>query len=258
MEGCEEEVVASGGRPPTTDADARRKLLRKKMRLRANTTRIEAVQAGYGIAQKGDFADRIGRDGMRCVLSKADAKRLSQYMPATPSSTTFSAAEFKARLNLGDSCITSGALATTQMRTDAVLRSVVNQLVLRAVENSKTAISAYDVKCVLRPYRGRMLFTSIDVPDGLVEHAQKEGALPYSNADGERRKKAKATAERNAAAFNHRAEAIQARKDRLKEARASKVAASRADKADCAPDKSQLPAESDPVELPAAASYDYE
>ena len=58
-----------------------------------------------------------------------------RFVPTTPGSTSFGAEEVAKRQKLFEMGVPSSAARETQGRCDAVLRSVMNQVVLRAAES---------------------------------------------------------------------------------------------------------------------------
>ena len=142
-----------------------------------------ARQVGYSDRVKGNSLTASGIDGMHSLISIADAKRLMRFVPSTPGSTSFGVDEVVKRQNLFEMGVPKSAARETQARCDAVLRSVMNQVVLRAAETNKKTISASDMMSVLRPYSQNMMFTSVSPCIGQVRHAQDMGILSATEKD---------------------------------------------------------------------------
>ena len=116
-------------------------------------------------------------DCLGSLLSEADAKRLMRFVPATPGSTGFAGDEFMRRLYLFKNSVPGSAARETQARCDAILRSAMDQAVLRSVEAGKKTVSASTMASVLRQYVPNMEFTAVSPPLGLVRYAQEVGVL---------------------------------------------------------------------------------
>jgi hypothetical protein len=169
------------------DEETNRKKNRAKMRRNKKAKlvgyRSLARMAGYNDRIKGDTVTAAGIDGMSCLTSISDAKRLMRFTPATAGSTNFGLEEYTKRHGLFKNGVPASAARETQARCDAALRAAMNQAVLRAAETGKKTISASMMMSVLRPYSEKMLFTAVVPPIGLIRHAQDEGIIKATESD---------------------------------------------------------------------------
>lgn len=169
---------------------------RKSARVRNNGWRKIAMTAGYTDTKDNNVALASGGDSLKCLLSPADAKRLMTFVPATPGADSFSKEEFKKRADLFKEGVPMSAANETQVRCDAIIRSIMNQAVIRGLEMGKMRITPSVMRSVLRPYVGKTQFTSIVAPIGLVQHAVKKGAISATTNDtGNRAKRTKVASE---------------------------------------------------------------
>lgn len=184
----DDEVDDAGGDEGDSDETLNKK---RKAKMRRNKKaklvgyRSLARSAGYIDRIKGDTMTVSGVDGIHCLTSISDAKRLMRFTPAAAGSTNFGLEEYTKRHGLFEQGIPNSAARETQARCDAALRSAMNQAVMRAAETGKKTISASLMMSVLRPYSDKMLFTAVVPPIGLIRHAQDEGVLAATEKDKE-------------------------------------------------------------------------
>lgn len=149
-------------------------------RLRKRKARL----VGYrSLARAAGYNDWSSVDSTASLLSTADAVRLMRFVPSTPGAISYDSAEFARRFELFSKGVPQSAARETQIRCDAVLRAVMNKVVLSAVENQKKTITASMMRSVLRDASQNMLFTSTVPPCGLLRHAQKQGIVPTTQFD---------------------------------------------------------------------------
>ena len=179
------------------------------------------MTAGYTDTKDNNVALSSGGDSLKCLLSPADAKRLMTFVPATPGDDSFSKEEFKKRAELFSEGVPMSAANETQVRCDAIIRSIMNQAVLRALEMGKMRVTPSVMRSVLRPYVGKTQFTSVVAPIGLVQHAVKKGAISGTTEDtGNKAKRNKVSGE-NEKVFNKVMEMKEAKKRKRAPADAS-------------------------------------
>ena len=214
------ETVAEGEQ----EIDARfrdsRRLTRRRVRHRSSAYRQLAKRSG--LTEEGESYITIG-DSLHCVLSTSDAKRLSTFVPATPSSTSFDCVEFKERLRLFEEGVPEGAIAETQGNCDALLRWIITSCLMKNadVNGRRNMITAHDIYQFLRPMVGKTLFTSIVAPPGLKQSAQEQGVLAAGSEDKGDKQHARKRNLENKKAWAE----MEARKEAVKKARAIKRAA---------------------------------
>jgi hypothetical protein len=194
--------------------------------------RKKAKLVGYrSLARAAGYVDRSiqegvvngGGDSIHSLISIAESKRLMRFVPATPGAITFSANEFKKRLNLFKTSVPTSAARETQARCDVVMRSVINEAVARTIEGGKKTVSASTVAAVLRPYAANLELTAVAPPRGLVRYAQDAGILESHEADVKERLEDKKAANANKKLFAEFAELEQKRMEELRAKRAAKV-----------------------------------
>lgn len=169
-----------------TKAGKRRAQILRSKKAKSVGYRSLARQVGYSDRGKDGRQAAAGMDGAHSLLSLSDAKRLMRFVPSTPGEPAFEEDEMNKRHTLFEKGVPSGAARETQVHCDAVLRNVMNEVVLRAAESGKKSVTAYDMMCVLRPYAQNMMFTSGVTPCiGQIRHAQAEGILTSTEADKE-------------------------------------------------------------------------
>jgi hypothetical protein len=120
-------------------------------------------------------------DGAQYLVSRADAKRLMRAdAPGAVAggqdglSPLLRAAveEMKAAGAPAD------AVAETQSQADALLRNLVDEVVMRlALGGGALQVTAADVAAVVEPYRARMALRDLSMPAGLVDEARKKGFI---------------------------------------------------------------------------------
>lgn len=182
-----------------------------------------ARQAGYIDRSIEDGSVNEGGDAMHSLLSISEAKRLMRFVPATPGAISFSAKEFKKRLDLFKASVPSSAARETQARCDVVLRAVMNQAVARTIDAGKKTVSASTVAAVLRPYASKLDLTAATPPSGLLRHAQDTGILDAREADVKERQDEKKDANANKKLFIEFADAEQKRIEAYRHERAKRA-----------------------------------
>lgn len=166
-EAGEEEKVS-----PEEKVKLQKALTKKRKKAKLVGYRSLSKTAGYGDGFRSTTNDCLGS-----LLSEADAKRLMRFVPVTPGSAGFASDEFMRRFDLFKNSVPGSAARETQARCDAILRSAMDQAVLRSVEAGKTTVSASNMASVLRQYVPNMEFTAVVPPLGLVRYAQEAGVL---------------------------------------------------------------------------------
>lgn len=204
-------------------AMAARRLTRRRVRHRSAAYRQLAKRSG--MAEEGEFGQAVPTvgDSLHCVLSAADAKRLSTFVPSTPSSTSFDCVEFKERLRLFEEGVPAGAIAETQGNCDALLRWILTSCLMKNTDvgGRRNMVTAHDVYQFLRPMIGKTLFTSVVPPPGLKQRAQEQGVLAAENDDKTEKQQNRKRNSENKKAWQE----MEARKEAVKKARAQKRAA---------------------------------
>ena len=152
-----------------------------------------AKDCGYNHGAAGDPNSAAGLDGGCCLITLSDAKRLTRFIPASPEKVSFSEEEFGQRQKLNELGVTTAAARETQVRCDYALKQILNRAAVRCGETNTKQITAATIQSVLRPYVGKMQFTAIVPPLGLVREAQRAGVLDYPDVD-----KTKADSEKEA------------------------------------------------------------
>ena len=161
---------------PEEKAKLQKALTKKRKKAKLVGYRSLSKTAGYvDTGPKGVHSTT--NDCLGSLLSEADAKRLMRFVPATPGSAGFAGDEFMQRLYLFKNSVPGSAARETQARCDAILRSAMDQAVMRSVEAGKKTVSASTMASVLRQYAPNMEFTAVVPPLGLVRYAQDAGVL---------------------------------------------------------------------------------
>jgi len=141
-------------------------------------SKIKKSIAYRKLAREAGYHGGSGIDGGNvCLLSLSDAKRMMRFYPPNAKETSYDDEEMNKRKQLANYSVPPSAARETQVRADALLRKVMNEVVLRAIETGKKTVTAYDMMCVLRPYSEKMMFTSVLPCTGQIRHAQNEGLL---------------------------------------------------------------------------------
>jgi hypothetical protein len=199
--------------------------MKRKKKAKLVGYRSLARSAGYIDRLSGDTVTTSGVDSISSLLSVADAKRLMRFVPATPGATSFGLDEFSKRHDLFKQGVPASTARETQARCDSALRSVMNQVVLRAAETGKKNVTASMMASILRPYAENMLFTSVVPPTGLIRYAQDEGILSTVEADKKMREDEK---KENSQAKKIASEWTTSEEKRLEAARAKRAGATAA------------------------------
>lgn len=217
----EENLETENDNDPDAEARARSKIRKSKERRRSNAYRALAKSAAN--LETGALPMAIG-DSTACLVSAADAKRLSTFIPATPGKPSFAQEEFAARLKLYEQGISSSAVQETQIRCDQMLRWAISQALLRNIEQSpgRNVITPSVMQSVLRPFAGRTLFTSVTPPLGLIRAAQKDGILKSTQNDEEVRKEEKQAASSNKRKYEELQQSRDAKQKQRQEARSAR------------------------------------
>lgn len=171
-EACEEEHEMS----QEEKAKLQKALTKKRKKAKLVGYRSLSKTAGY-VDTGPEGVHSTTNDCLGSLLSEADAKRLMRFVPSTPGSAGFTGNEFMRRLYLFKNSVPGSAARETQARCDAIMRSAMDQAVLRSVEAGKKTVSASTMASVLRPYAPNMEFTAVAPPLGLVRYAQEVGLL---------------------------------------------------------------------------------
>ena len=203
----------------------KRKLKRQRLHKKLAGYRSKAAECGYN--KKGGVVAAMGMDSFASCITPMEAKRLMRFVPEVFNKSSYDVSECKERMKLSQESVPASAARETQARCEAVLRHVMNQSVLRAVEKGAQRVDAATVLSVLRPYQYNMTFSGAVPPKGLIRHAQSEGKLNANAADeaaveqeGKDNKEMAAAAKQIDKADEARKIAFKNRKDELKAARA--------------------------------------
>ncbi len=175
-EGEEEEEDAG-----TAEERAKKKLRRQREHKKVSGYRAKAAECGF---RKGNgVIAASGVDMFASALTPADAKRLMRFVPETLNKSSYDKSECATRMKLSTESVPNSAARETQARCEAVLRHVMNQSVLRAVERGAMRVDAATVQSVLRSWQHNMTFSSVLPPKGLIRHAQGAGILSANAQD---------------------------------------------------------------------------
>jgi len=161
---------------PEHKAKLQKALTNKRKKAKLVGYRSLSKTAGYADAGH-EGVHSTTKDCLGSLLSEADAKRLMRFFTATPGSVGFAGYESMRRLELFKKSVPRSAARVTQARCDAILRSAMDQAVLRSVEAGKKTVSASTMASVLRQYASNIEFTAVVPPLGLVRYAQDAGLL---------------------------------------------------------------------------------
>ncbi len=190
----EEEEDEEGGVSASDEASKRKKRFVRARKARLVGDRNLAKAAGYSDRYEDDVFGSAGLDGQACLLSIADAKRLTRFVPATPGATTYGLDEFSKRHAIFKKGMPEAAARETQVNADLVMRFALNEATLRTVDIGKKTITASMMQTVLRDAANNMLFTAVFPPLGLVRHGQNQGLLRATEADAAKKAAEKADA----------------------------------------------------------------
>lgn len=205
----------------TEDQIRKRKVALSKRRRKAKLVGYRSLAKAAGYVDRSSKAGFVAGDcdGLQPLLTESDAKRLMKFTPAMPGSIGLRPKEFSQRLGICKHGVPSAAARVTQAYCDPVMRAVINQVVMNAVEAGKKTISPSMVQSVLRPYAANMELTSVVPPIGLIRHGQDQGKLVVPEWDVTMRQEDKKQASENKKSFN---EYIAAEEKRREEFRAKK------------------------------------
>jgi hypothetical protein len=192
-------------------------------RLRAANRRLAgyralAKEAGYRVGSHP--ASCAGADCLASLLSLPDAKRLMQFSPQFFSAGSFKQEEAALRLRLSEESVTVAVANVVRAHAEPLFRELVNQAVLKAFEVGSGRVDAANMHSILRPLAGALPLTSVDVPPGLLRHAQGQGILSAIETDAENAEEEK----KAAAALEAAAEEAAERKAAKKAARKKSIA----------------------------------
>lgn len=184
-------------------------------RLRAANRRLAgyralAKEAGY--RSGSNPASCAGADCLASLLTLPDAKRLLQFSPQFFSAGSFKQEEAALRLRLSEESVTVAVANVVRAHAEPLFRELVNQAVLKAFEVGSGRVDAAQMHSVLRPLAAALPLTSVDVPPGLLRHAQGQGILSAIETDAENAEEEKKTAAALEAAAEEAAERKAAKK----------------------------------------------
>ena len=152
----------------------RKKLIEKRKKAKMLGYRNLAIAAGY--VDTGDkYVNFTTKECLTSLISVHSAKRMMLFHPANPGDTSFEKDEFARRLELIKHGVPAKAARVTQACCDAIMRGVMNEAVLRAVENNKKSVTPSMMASVLRQYAANMEFTAVKPPLGLIRYGQSQG-----------------------------------------------------------------------------------
>ena len=162
---------------------AKTKLRRQRLHKKISGYRSLAKTCGYN--KKAGVIAASGVDSFASFLTEADAKRLMRFVPEVLNKSSYNKDECKERLKLSMESVPGSAARETQAQCQSVMRHLVNQATLRAVEKGVMRIDAATMYSIIRPYQYGMTFSGATPPKGLIRHAQNEGKLSSTTADEE-------------------------------------------------------------------------
>ena len=194
----------------------RRKRMMRNRKAKLVGYRNLAKAVGYLDKYTDDVVGSAGLDGQACIVSCADTRRCTRFVPATPGATTYGSDEFSRRHAIFKKRIPDSAIRVSQVYIDLVMRAALNDALMRTVEAGKKTISASMMQSTLRVPAQNMLFTAVVPPVGLVRFGQAKGLLRSSEADTQKKAEEKAEASK---AKKMVAEYARAEEERLAAAR---------------------------------------
>ena len=224
----EEEEAEEEEDPILAAKKAKKRAAARRARQRAVNYRKVARKCGF--EKRGGAQAASGVDAAFFTVSASDAKRLMQYSPDDWSKGSFGKEEAEMRMNLGLESTPMSALRVTQARVESLMRNILNEATLRMVETgARKTLDAATVTSVVRPYAANMSFTAVLPPRGLIKFAQREGILSSTQADVEAADQDaaenKELTKMSRAMAKKQADEKAARKTRLEELKAARVAA---------------------------------
>lgn len=197
-------------------------LRRKRKKAKNVGYRSLAKTAGYNPVTTDEPTLPSGVDCMTSLISLAESKRLMRYTPATPGAPGFDSDEFTKRMDLYKQSVPDSAARITQVYADAILRLAMDDAVLIAVESGKKVITASMMQSVLRKYASMAEFTCVNLPLGVLRHAQNNGVLTFPESDSAKAKDEKKAIDSNKKMFNEFTEAEEKRKQLVRDAKKQK------------------------------------
>lgn len=165
----------------TAEERAKKKLRRQREHKKVSGYRAKAAECGF--RKGGGVIAAAGTDMFASALTPADAKRLMRFVPDVLNKSSYDKNECASRMKLSTESVPATAARETQARCEAVMRKIMNEAVLRAVEKGAMRVDAATVQSVLRPYQYSMSFSSVLPPKGLIRHAQGAGVLSANAQD---------------------------------------------------------------------------
>lgn len=155
------------------EKDKRMALIRARQSKRAVVFRNAAKAAGY-LSTYGVQSDgAAGRDAEFCLLSIHDAKRLIKFNVLSDR-----ASENDERAVVLKEALPPKALNHAQVRLNALFGTIMNDAVLRVIENNHKKVTAKDMFAAIRPYVHKGRFSQARKAASIVtQKLQESGKL---------------------------------------------------------------------------------
>ena len=176
-----DEPVEPGEDAIKRDKRLKRSRVNERRKARQNGFRSYAELAGAGAGKRS-----FGNDILSSIFTPSDIKRLAAWTPQADSYSDLT--EFQTQLSVRDESLSSGPLKVLGANIESIARKVVQELVMRNVENNAgSTITPANVKSVLRPFIGALHVSDFTCPKGIVRSAQLTKKPAYEFDDEGRR-----------------------------------------------------------------------
>ncbi len=134
-----------------------------------------ARAAGFTTGTDANPTMSSGVDVFKEILLVRDVKKLIKFFPQNLDNMSYSAAELEDRYAVSTESFPGSALREAQARTTNLMRLIINESVLRAMESGKNRVDAATVNAVVRNFARNMRFTAATPPPGVLEKFCAEG-----------------------------------------------------------------------------------
>ena len=210
-------AAASEEEGKTARAGMSKKALRgAKRRKKCSGLRKKAVQAGF---INGSLIASAGQDQLKALITRSNIRNMVTFVPERIAEEGgYDKDEFEERLATANAKFSTGAFDVLVPKVESIFRAVTTEALTRSLEFGKTSIDATTMASVLRPYQGNTLFDTQAPPRGILQFAQTKGALAVTEEDAEQKK----TREAQAKEMQKAADAAEAAREKLKQARRDK------------------------------------
>tara|TARA_B110000046_G_scaffold172423_1_gene194176 strand:+ start:2514 stop:3179 length:666 start_codon:yes stop_codon:yes gene_type:complete len=141
----------------------------RTIRKRASCYRNMARRVGYIPGFSVDLA--AGNDAVYSIVSTRDVKRLARFNPACPDGQFDSKQQAANRGAVLQEALPPSALEAAQAHVEVMFRAVMNDAVLRGVENNRLRVSAASMHSALRKYSGKLSFPGTEPVNALLIRA---------------------------------------------------------------------------------------